>query len=77
MPIVERVRRKLPVALEIWQFSSMNIGNGGKPYDDLFDFMDEIHEMMEKGICNKNVGVSPPWAAPRDVFGDEVGQDAP
>ncbi|KZV60726.1 TPR-like protein [Peniophora sp. CONT] len=77
MPFVDKVRRQLPIAQEIWQFSSMNMGNGGKPYDDLFDFMKDVHEMMEKGICNTNVGVSPPWAAPRDVFGDTVGQDAP
>ncbi|VDB94317.1 unnamed protein product [Peniophora sp. CBMAI 1063] len=78
MPVIEKVRYKLPVAQEIWQFSSMNIGNGGgKPYEDLFGFIDEVNEMMEKGICNMNVGVSPPWAAPRDVFGDTVGQDAP
>ena len=78
LPIAEKLRMKLPVAMEIWQFSSMNIGNGGgKLYDDVFDFIDDVRGMMDKGICDMNVGVSPPWAAPREVFGDKVGQDAP
>ena len=72
LPIMERIRRSLPISEEIWRFSEKGLKPEGKhkDYDDLATFESHVREMLANGTYTLDRHIAPEWADPKRYFGN-------